>query len=41
MTNKKGTPKYDSSGRGVRANAGRGGCETPRSTGKSRNRTTE
>ena len=30
----KGKPKRDGSGRGVRANKGRGGCKTPRKTGK-------
>jgi hypothetical protein len=34
----KGKPKRDSSGRGVRANRGRGGCATTRKTGKGRNR---
>jgi hypothetical protein len=34
MTNKKGVPKRDSSGGGTRKNAGRGGCKTPRKTGK-------
>lgn len=34
---KKGTPKHDGSGRGVRANQGRGGCATPRKTGQGRN----
>ena len=32
----KGTPKKDGSGRGTRANRGRGGCKTTRSTGKGR-----
>ena len=27
---KTGTPKRDGSGKGTRANQGRGGCETPR-----------
>ena len=31
---KKGTPKRDGSGRGARNNKGRGGCPTPRKTGK-------
>jgi len=31
---KKGTPKRDGSGRGVRANRGRGGCQTTRNQGK-------
>ena len=30
----KGIKKRDGSGRGARANAGRGGCNTPRKTGK-------
>ena len=30
----KGTPKRDGSGRGTRANRGRGGCKTTRRTGK-------
>jgi len=37
---KKGVPKEDGSGRGTRANRGRGGCVTPRSTGKGRKPTT-
>ena len=36
---KKGTPKQDGSGRGTRANKGRGGCVTPKSTGKGRRAT--
>lgn len=35
---KKGTPKRDGSGRGVRGNRGRGGCRTTRNNGKGRNR---
>ena len=31
---KKGTPKRDGSGGGNRGNKGRGGCKTPRKTGK-------
>lgn len=31
---KKGVPRKDGSGRGVRANRGRGGCKTTRKTGK-------
>jgi len=31
---KKGTPKRDGSGKGTRANKGRGGCKTPQKTGK-------
>jgi len=27
-------PKKDGSGKGTRANAGRGGCKTPKKTGK-------
>jgi len=34
----KGIPKRDDSGRGVRANRGRGGCSRPRLSGKGRNR---
>jgi len=30
----KGIPKRDGSGKGRRANQGRGGCKNPRSTGK-------
>jgi hypothetical protein len=30
----KGTPKRDGSGKGTRANKGRGGCKTPRKKGK-------
>ena len=33
---KKGTPKRDGSGKGTRANKGRGGCKTPQKTGKGR-----
>lgn len=33
---KKGTPKKDGSGKGTRANKGRGGCKTPRGSGKNR-----
>ncbi len=33
---KKGSPKRNGSGKGVRANKGRGGCKTPRKTGKGR-----
>lgn len=32
----KGKPKRDGSGRGNRANRGRGGCKTTRSTGQGR-----
>lgn len=35
----KGVPKRDGSGRGVRANKGRGGCKTPRKTGQGRSGT--
>jgi len=35
---KKGVPKRDGSGKGVRANKGRGGCATPRNK-SARNRT--
>jgi len=31
---KKGIPKHDGSGRGIRANKGRGGCKNKRSKGK-------
>lgn len=34
MAWKKGVPKRDGSGRGVRANRGRGGCKTTRRTGR-------
>jgi hypothetical protein len=34
---KKGVPKRDGSGRGVRANRGRGGCKETRKTGRGRN----
>jgi len=34
----KGTPKRDGSGRGVRANRGRGGCSQTQSKGKGSNR---
>ena len=33
---KKDVRKLDGSGRGVRANAGRGGCDEPRTRGKGR-----
>ena len=33
---KAGTPKRDGSGKGSRANKGRGGCATPSKTGKGR-----
>ena len=32
----KGTPKSDGSGKGTRANKGRGGCSTTKSTGQGR-----
>ena len=32
----KNTPKHDGSGKGVRANKGRGGCTTTKPTGKGR-----
>jgi hypothetical protein len=32
--NKKGVPKKDGSGQGRRANAGRGGCPSPKKVGK-------
>jgi hypothetical protein len=31
---KQGTPKRDGSGKGKRSNKGRGGCKTPKKTGK-------
>lgn len=34
----KGTPKRDGSGKGVRANRGRGGCSPTRNNGKGSNR---
>jgi len=34
----KGIPKKDGSGRGIRANRGRGGCLPARQTGKGNNR---
>ena len=34
---KKGAPKRDGSGKGVRANKGRGGCKTTKKTGQGRN----
>ena len=33
---KKGTPRKDGSGKGSRANKGRGGCKTTKKTGKGR-----
>lgn len=36
MAAKKGVPKRDGSGRGVRANKGRGGCKTPKRIGRGR-----
>lgn len=33
----KGKPKQDGSGRGVRANRGRGGCSETKSVGQGRN----
>lgn len=38
MTTKKGVPKRDGSGRGVRANRGRSDCQTTEKVGKGRNR---
>ena len=35
---KKGKPKRNSSGKGVRANRGRGGCKTTKSKGQGRNK---
>ena len=37
-TMKKGKPKEDGTGGGNRANRGRGGCKTTRSTGRGRRR---
>jgi len=34
----KGVPKRDSSGKGTRANRGRGGCEKTRSKGRGKKR---
>jgi len=34
----KGIPKRDGSGKGVRANKGRGGCKNPHGAGKGCNR---
>jgi len=36
MNNKKGVPRRDGSGRGTRANQGRGGCKNTSRTGKGR-----
>jgi len=36
--NKKGTPKRDGSGRGTRANKGRGGCAETERVGRGRRR---
>lgn len=33
MSSRKGIPKRDGSGRGIRANRGRGGCEEPEDRG--------
>jgi len=33
---KKRTPKHDGSGRGIRANRGRGGCRTTQTKGRGR-----
>jgi len=38
MATKKGTPKRDGSGKGVRKNKGRGGCKTTKQTGQGRNK---
>lgn len=35
---KKGVPKHDGSGKGTRANKGRGGCAKTQSKGKGRRR---
>lgn len=35
---KKGVPKRDGSGKGTRANRGRGGCATTKKTGQGSNR---
>lgn len=34
MADKKGTPRKDGSGKGSRANKGRGGCKTTKKTGR-------
>lgn len=34
----KGVPKRDGSGKGIRANKGRGGCSNRQKSGKGRNR---
>ncbi len=34
----KGIPKQDGTGKGIRANKGRGGCDTTRSTGQGKNK---
>ena len=36
MKQKKGVPKRDGSGQGIRANRGRGGCKTPNKKPKGR-----
>jgi len=36
ITKDKNKPKRDGSGRGTRANKGRGGCDEPRKKGKQR-----
>jgi len=38
MKRKSGIPKHDGSGKGQRANRGRGGCKTTQSKGRGRNR---
>jgi len=38
MVAKKGVPKRDGSGKGTRANRGRGGCKTTRNIGRGRNK---
>jgi len=36
MADKKGVPKRDGSGKGIRANRGRSGCNIPSSNGRGR-----
>jgi hypothetical protein len=38
MAKRKGVPKKDGSGKGKRANRGRGGCKTTKKKGQGRNR---
>jgi len=41
MKKKKGKPKRDGSGRGIRANRGRGGCKTTKQQSKGRGKADE